>query len=403
MKVFRKIFCRAFQLGFRLAIPILPYRRPRELHSVEDVPGVLKAEGASRALIVTDPGVMRLGLTRRLQGALGEAGVRCFVYGEVVANPTTRTVADAYEIYHKNGCEAIIAVGGGSSMDCGKAVGILAAYPGKNISDFKGILKVHRRLPTLIAVPTTAGTGSEATLAAIITDAQTRHKYCINSFPLIPRYAVLDPEMTVSLPPALTASTGLDALTHAVEAYIGRSTTPQTQEDALEATRLIFANLPKAYKNGADLDARRNMLRAAYLAGCAFTVSYVGYIHAVAHSLGGEYNVPHGYANAVLLPMALRKYGSVIHGKLARLAQAANLDVGGMPDAEAAERFIRAIEDMKRQFGIGDKIDKLRRRDIPKLAKYADQEANPLYPVPVLMDAGELEQFYQMLLPEEKK
>lgn len=403
MKVFRKIFCRVFQLGFRLAIPILPYRKPAELGSVEDVPGALKAEGASRALIVTDPGVMRLGLTKRLQGALGNAGVRCFVYGNVVANPTTRTVAEAFELYQKNGCEAIIAVGGGSSMDCGKAVGILAAYPGKTISHFKGILRVRRKLPPIIAVPTTAGTGSETTLAAIITDAETRHKYCINSFPLIPRYAVLDPEMTVSLPPALTASTGLDALTHAVEAYIGRSTTPQTQEDALEATRLIFANLPRAYENGADLDARRNMLRAAYLAGCAFTVSYVGYVHAVAHSLGGEYDVPHGYANAVLLPIVLREYGSVIHGKLARLAQAANLDVGGMPEAEAAERFIRAIEDMKHQFGIGDKIDKLRRRDIPKLAKYADQEGNPLYPVPVLMDAKELEHFYELLLPEEKK
>ena len=402
MNPIRKIYCRIFQQAFHIAIPLLPYRRPQTLESLEDVPGVLKAEGVERALIVTDPGVVKLGLTKHLEAALTASGIDYALFGETVPNPTTQTVAAAIDLYRKHGARAIIAVGGGSSMDCGKAVGILAAHPGKKLARYKGILKVWKKLPPLIAIPTTAGTGSETTLAAIITDANTRHKYAINSFPLIPHYAVLDPEMTVSLPPSLTASTGLDALTHAVEAYIGNSTTRKTREDALSAVRLIFENLERAFDNGGDLEARRNMLRAAYRAGCAFTVSYVGYVHAVAHSLGGEYDVPHGYANAVILPMVLRAYGATIHKKLAELAKAAGLYAEGMSDAQAAEAFISAIEAMKRHFGIGDTIAKLRREDIRKLSKYADSEANPLYPVPVLMDARELERFYEMLLEEKQ-
>lgn len=184
--------------------------------------------------------------------------------------------------------------------------------PNQPLSRMKGILKVHKRLPLLIAIPTTAGTGSETTLAAVITDAKTRHKYAINDFPLIPRYAVLDPKVTLSLPPFITATTGMDALTHAVEAYIGNSTTPDTRKDALRAVKLIFSNLDTAYTDGSNVEARKNMLKASFYAGCAFTKSYVGYVHAVAHSLGGEYNVPHGLANAILLPFVLEAYGKKI-------------------------------------------------------------------------------------------
>lgn len=263
----------------------------------------------------------------------------------------------------------------------------------------KGILKIHKKLPLLIAVPTTAGTGSETTLAAVITDANTRHKYAINDFPLIPRYAVLDPKVTLSLPPSITASTGMDALTHAVEAFIGRSTTLDTRRDALRAVRLIFQNIDKVYENGSDIRARKDMLKASFYAGCAFTKSYVGYVHAIAHSLGGEYNVPHGYANAVILPLLLEAYGPSIHKKLYRLALEADLVEKDTPAEKAAEIFIQAVKDMKIRFGIGDTIDAIQEEDIPKLAHYADKEANPLYPVPVLMDAEELERFYYMLMP----
>ena len=177
-----------------------------------------------------------------------------------------------------------------SSIDCAKAVGARVAKPHQSLEKMKGILKVHKKLPLLIAIPTTAGTGSETTLAAVITDAESRHKYPINDFPLIPRVAVLDPKVTASLPPFLTATTGMDALTHAVEAYIGNSTTAGTRADALFAVKMIFENIDRAYTDGSDLEARKNMLLAAFSAGCAFSKSYVGYVHAVAHSLGGEYN-----------------------------------------------------------------------------------------------------------------
>ena len=266
----------------------------------------------------------------------------------------------------------------------------------------KGILKVHKRLPLLIAVPTTAGTGSETTLAAVIVDSETRYKYAINDFPLIPRYAVLDPKVTLSLPPFITATTGMDALTHAVEAYIGNSTTPGTRKNALDAVQLIFNNLDTAYTDGTNKEARQNMLRASYFAGCAFTKSYVGYVHAVAHSLGGQYNVPHGLANAILLPHVLESYGKTIYKKLAALSVAAGIATCETPVEEAALRFIQAIKDMKTRFGIGDTIPQIREEDIPKLSHYADKEANPLYPVPILMDAHELEKFYYMLIPAEE-
>ena len=205
----------------------------------------------------------------------------------------------------------------------------------------------------------------------------------------------------LSLPPFITATTGTDALTHAVEAYIGNSTTYGTRKDALLAVKLIFENIDTAYEDGSNVEARRNMLHASFYAGCAFTKSYVGYVHAIAHSLGGEYNVPHGLANAVILPMMLEAYGEKIYRKLSRLAVAAGLADETTPCDEAARQFIQAIKDMKKRFGIGDKIPEIQETDIPKLAHYADKEANPLYPVPVLMDASELETYYHMLMDED--
>ena len=212
--------------------------------------------------------------------------------------------------------------------------------------------------------------------------------------------AVLDPKVTLSLPPFITATTGLDALTHAVEAYIGNSTTYGTRKDALMAVRLIFENLDTAYLEGSNIEARKNMLKASFYAGCAFTKSYVGYVHAIAHSLGGAYNVPHGFANAVLLPIVLEAYGKTIHKKLHRLAVEAGVAEADTPHDEAAKNFIEAIKDMKKRFQIGDTISEIHEEDIPRLSHYADKEANPLYPVPVLMNAGELEQFYYRLMPK---
>lgn len=398
MNTLRKIYCRAFQKAFHIAIPFLPYRKPKIAGSVKELPEIIMRHKCTHVLIITDGGIMKLGLTRRLEKALKEAGIPYTIYDKTVANPTTVNVREALELYHKEGCDAIIGFGGGSSMDCAKAVGACAVKLNQSLAQMKGILKVHKKLPLLMAVPTTAGTGSETTLAAVITDADTRYKYAINDFPLIPRYAVLDSKVTLSLPPFITTTTGMDALTHAVEAYIGNSTTIDTRRDALKAVKLIFENIDIAYEHGDNIQARRNMLHASFYAGCAFTKSYVGYVHAVAHSLGGQYNVPHGLANAILLPLVLREYGSCIDKKLHRLAIAAGLADKNTPDHEAAELFIQAIEEMKERFGIVNIVKEIQETDIPKLSHYADKEANPLYPVPKLMDASELEKFYYMLM-----
>lgn len=400
MHPINKIYCRIFQKAFHIALPFLPYRKPQIIESVTDIPATLKRAGSKKVCIVTDASIHSLGLMDRMEESLKENDFPYVIYDGAVPNPTTDNVEDAYKLYKENGCDSLIGFGGGSSMDCAKACGIRAILPKKTLAQVKGILKIWKPLPTFIAVPTTAGTGSETTLAAIIVDSETRHKYSIMSFPLIPHYAVLDPKVTESLPAHITASTGMDALTHAVEAYIGNSTIRRTRDDATKAVRLIFENLDRAYNNGSDLEARSGMLHGSFYAGSAFTQSYVGYVHAIAHSLGGEYNVPHGLANAIILPHILEAYGAKIDKKLHNLAVAAGITAADTPDREAAEMFIKAIKDMKVRYGIGDTVPELKREDIPKLAKYADKEANPLYPVPVLFDKNELEKIYELLLEE---
>lgn len=399
MNPLKKAYCRIFQNVFKFALPLLPYRNPKIIGSVKGIPEVLEKRGYNNVLIITDAGIRSLGLTERLEQTLRRNCISYQIYDKTVANPTTVNVDEALHMYLDNDCQAIIGFGGGSSMDCAKATAARIAKPHQSLAQMKGILKVHKKLPLLIAIPTTAGTGSETTLAAVITDAKTRHKYAINDFPLIPRYAVLDRKVTLSLPPFITATTGMDALTHAVEAYIGNSTTPGTRKNALDAVQLIFENLDTAYTDGNNIEARRNMLRASYFAGCAFTKSYVGYVHAVAHSLGGKYNVPHGLANAVILPMVLETYGDSITHKLRNLSLAAGLCDKQEDDKTAARMFIDAVKDMKKRFGIGDYIPEIQETDIPELSHYADKEANPLYPVPVLMDTSELETLYYRLMP----
>ena len=394
MHIAKKLFCRCFQGVFRLAIPVLPYREGLILEKVEDIPACLRKKKIGKVLIVTDGFLHISGMLEPLKRVLKAAGIGYAVYDEVTPNPTILNVELARERYLEEGCRGLIGFGGGSAIDCAKAVGARIARPKLPIPKMEGILKIWRPIPYLIAVPTTAGTGSEATLATVITDHNTSHKFPISDFPLIPKVAVLDPEMTRTLPPHMTATTGMDALTHAIEAYIGRSTTKQTRAAALEAVRLIAGNLERAYADGNQMEARKNMLRAAYLAGGAFSKSYVGYCHAVAHSLGGQYHIPHGLANAVLLPYVLESYGESVYNKCRDLAVAMNLADRDTPEEKATRALIAGIRRMNAAMNIPAKLPGIRVEDIPKLSHYADKEANPLYPVPRLMNAKELERFY---------
>lgn len=399
MNVFKKIYCRIFQECFHIAIPILPYRDPKILNSIEELPAEFAKNGIKKVFLVTDSFLRSL--AEKLIELLPQAGIECIVYDKTKPNPTVSDIEEALAIYKAENCEALIGFGGGSAIDCAKAVGARVACPRKSLAQMKGILKVHHKLPLLAAIPTTAGTGSETTVATIITDDKTHYKYPINDFPLIPHIAVLDPKMTYTMPASLTATTGMDALTHAIEAFIGRSTTKQTRDYSIRAIKLIFANIENAYKNGYDENARRNMLIAANLAGSAFTRSYVGYVHAVAHSLGGAYNTPHGLANSVLLPVVLESYGSKIWEKLKVLAVAGGIASEANSAQTAAEKFIAEIYRLNEAMNIPKTLKGIKAEDVPELARRADKEANPLYPVPILWNAKELEHFYFDVMEKE--
>ena len=394
MNPLRRAWCRTFQAVFRIALPFLPYSEPQILGSVDEVPALLARIGARHVLLVTDPGILACHLTDGLERALEQAGIGCTVYGETQANPTVDNVEAALARYLDEGCEAIVGFGGGSAMDCAKGVAARVAQPKKPLVKMRGLLRVHRRTPEIVAVPTTAGTGSEVTLAAVITDAEHHHKYVIDDFTLIPRQAVHDWRLTEGLPPQVTATTGMDALTHAVEAYIGRSTTAYTRDCAERAVALIHESLLRAYALPHDEGARRDMLQASYLAGCAFTRSYVGYVHGIAHSLGGQYGTPHGLANAVALPHVLRAYGAAAVPRLASLARMSGVAPHDAPEHEAATTFIDWIDAMNAAMGIPRTLDCIRPEDVPTMAAHADAESNPLYPVPVLWDADELAALY---------
>lgn len=379
-------------------MPFLPYSTTKPLHSIKEIIRALQTSSISNVLIITDMQIRSFSLTIPLEEQLEHYKISYTIFDGTNPNPTIKNIEEARTLYLKNKCQAIIALGGGSSIDCAKVVGARIARPRKKAKKMKGLFKILRKTPLLIAVPTTAGTGSETTLTAVITDEDTHYKYPINDFFLIPDYAALIPEITFSLPPHLTATTGMDALTHAIEAYIGQSTTKETEEYSQKAIELIFENIEKAYHNGNDLKARSKMLYASYLAGIAFSKSYVGYVHAVAHSLGGKYGIPHGLANAVLLPHVLKAYREKATVKLAQLSYKTNLCPNTCPPQKAAKRFICHIERLNKNMNIPKKLKGISPKDIPQLAKQADKEANPLYPVPVLWDAKELEHLYHLVM-----
>lgn len=395
-----KFYCRVYQSVFRVGCYFLPWRKPELLegeNSIKELPKLIKSKGIDSVLLVTDKGIAALGLMDELVIGLKHEGVDFFIYDKTVPNPTIDNIEEALEMYKANKCKGIVAFGGGSPMDCAKGVGARIARPNKSIPQMKGLLKVRKRIPTLFAIPTTAGTGSEATVAAVITNTATHEKYPLNDMSLIPHYAVHDPVLTVGLPQHITSTTGVDALTHAIEAYIGRSNTRETKELSRAAVKLIFENLFEAYTNRENLVARGNMQKASYYAGIAFTRAYVGYVHAIAHTLGGFYGTPHGLANAVILPYVLEYYESAAHKPLAELADL--VGIGGDSDTieQKANNFIDAIKKLNKSMKIPDKISGIVDSDIPLMVERAFAEGNPLYPVPRIMSKEELFSIYQLV------
>ncbi len=385
----KKAYFRTFQAVFNIGARLLPWRKPELQNapdSIKKIPSLLKKSGVSKPMVVTDPGLVKAGVAPAVTAVLDAEGVSYAFYDDIAPNPTVTMVNAIKKKYLEEKCDSFVAIGGGSSMDAAKAAAAIIAKPGKTVNKLGGLLKVRKRIPVFIAVPTTAGTGSETTIAALITDPETHHKYAIMDLCLIPKYAVLDAKLTLGLPPHITSTTGMDALTHAVEAYLCWTyNTKESLRFAEEATKLIFENLERAYNDGSDIEARQNMMTASFKAGFAFTRAGVGNVHAIAHTLGGLYNTAHGLANAVILPVVLEEYGEKVYPKLARLAEIAGVKTDGT-QAEKARAFIQEIYAMNKRMGIPDGFDFIRDEDIPQMTKWAYKEANPIYPVPVLFN-----------------
>ena len=380
------LWCRVFQAVLKVGNYFMGYRMPEYLEGpgkIRELGAFLKEKGINDVLVVTGSGMVRRGQVQPMLDGFAANGIRYTLQTYATTDPTSEDVEAGWKTYRENGCRSIVALGGGSRIDCAKAIAAKAVHPGKTVAQLQGLLKVHRPIPPFVAIPTTAGAGSETTVAAVITDSATHRKAAINDPFLIPRYAVLDPELTVGLPPHTTATTGMDALAHAVEAYTNGTYNTGLENDlAKEAVKLIHDNILVAFADGSDLQARQNMQKGAFYAGRAFTRGCVGYVHAIGHTLGGLYGVAHGLAMAVLLPHVMKEFGSSAHKRLAELADVCG--IGGRNDAEKANAFIRWIEDTNAKMGLPNKFDVVKDEDIDQMITWAKKEANPLYPVPVV-------------------
>ena len=400
MNVFYKSYCRVYQFIFKCSIPALPYRKPEILDDQDKIGVKLNELNINRVLIVTDKGIVKVGLLDYLLNCLKEKSIETYVYDGTVPNPTSDNVEEARNLYLENNCGAIIALGGGSPIDLAKAVGARIVKPNKSLYKMKGLFKVCKKLPPLFVIPTTAGTGSETTVTSVITDSNTHHKYLINDFSLIPHYAVLDYKVTLGLPPHITSTTGMDALTHAIEAFIGNTRTNETKKMSMEATKLIVSSLKTCYSDPTNAEARTNMLYASHYAGIAFTKAYVGYVHAIAHTLGGKYGVAHGLANSVILPVMLEAYGEKIYKKLAVLSRYSGLANEKDSDEIASKNFINWIKEANKEMNIPSVIEQVKAEDIDEMVETALKEGNPLYPVPVLMGKEEFKRIYLSIMKE---
>jgi len=394
----KNIYYRSRQYMLSKMLPLIPWRMPTFISgagSIYRIPQFIKQDGIKKVLIITTSGFIKRGSLNKLFDEFKKENIPYAIFDDVRPDPSIECIEAAVKVYRKETCESIVAIGGGSVMDCAKVVGARIVKPKQSVIQMTGLFKIRKKLPPLYAVPTTAGTGSEVTVAAVITDSSTHYKYAVSDTCLIPQYAILDPQLTCGLPQGLTADTGMDALTHAVEAYINKFASKESKKYALDAVKLIFDNLVKVYEDGSNLELREYMLKGSYYAGLAFTKAYVGYVHAIAHGIGGLYGVPHGHANAVILPVVLQAYGDDVYKNLAELADA--VGITGKTQQEKSQNFISAINQMNQTMGIQNKLNVVKKEDIPELIRRAMREANPAYPVPVIWNEKQLGSVIELL------
>ena len=368
------------------------YMQPRMIkgeHALLDLVDVLKEKHLTHYMIVTTPGFIKRGTLQSFFEALTQNDIQYSIFHDVKPDPEISDVEKLKEMFIKDGCQALIAIGGGSAIDCSKAA--LACVQMKNL-DVKIVLhtgRVSKQLPLLIAVPTTAGTGSEVTAGAVITDPIKKRKYALSHLFLIPKYAVLDSSLLTSLPAKMTAYSGMDALTHAIEAYINCFNNRKTNEYALCAIKSIFQYLVPSFKDGLNMQYRLELLEASYNAGVAISNNYVGYVHAIAHGIGGMYHLQHGMINAIILPIVLEEYGGAVVGKLAKITDV--VGITGATDQDKSKQFIQKLKDLNQIFSISTSIPEIQEEDIHYLATGAEKEGNPTYPTPVTWNVAQFE------------
>ncbi len=368
------------------------YMQPRMIKGVYallDLVDVLKEKHLTHYMIVTTPGFIKRGTLQSFFEALTQNDIQYSIFHDVKPDPEISDVEKLKEMFIKDGCQALIAIGGGSVIDCSKAA--LACVQMKNL-DVKTVLhtgRVSKQLPLLIAVPTTAGTGSEVTAGAVITDPIKKRKYALSHLFLIPKYAVLDASLLTSLPAKMTAYSGMDALTHAIEAYINCFNNRKTNEYALCAIKSIFQYLVPSFEDGLNMQYRLELLEASYNAGVAISNNYVGYVHAIAHGIGGMYHLQHGMINAIILPIVLEEYGGAVVGKLAKIADV--VGITGATDQDKSKQFIQKLKELNHIFSIPTSISEIQNEDIHYLATGAEKEGNPTYPTPVTWNVAQFE------------
>lgn len=393
-----KIYARGRQFVFSQALMLMPTHEPQLIKGngmLLQIPELLKTVQTKMVIVMTTAGFVKRGTLQPLFDKLQGYGIAYTVFSRVMPDPTVACIEEAVEEYRQNACEAIIAVGGGSVMDCSKVLAARIARLEKSVRQMAGMFKIRATLPTIYAVPTTAGTGSEVTAGAVITDEKTHYKFTIVDLCIVPRYAILDPSLTLTLPSAITAATGMDALTHAVEAYTNRFASRKARNAAKEALSLIWDNLKTAYADGQNIEARENLLLGSYYAGVAITNAYVGYVHAIAHAVGGIYGITHGVANAVILPRVLEEYGKACEKEVGQLADL--IHIGGKDDKQKMERFITSLHELNDFLQMPKTLGVVREQDIPELTRRAMKEANPTYPVPEIWNEAQFENIFKQV------
>lgn len=388
-----KLYCRSYQRILKCAMHFISIPMPETGNSISHVADMIHKNHLIHPLIVSGPHVSKSESVRTFLDELEKSGIVFSLFSKISKDPNFSDIDSLYDFYNENTCDSLIAIGGGSVIDATKALGCKIVQPKKAYSKLRGLLKVKKDLPFFIAIPTTAGTGSEATVASVITNETNGDKFAINDPHLVPKIAVLDSSLLKSLPKKMIAESGMDAFCHALEAYIGNSNSKLTKKYAMDAILLIHDNLFSFYNDSNNEKIRENMLKASYYAGISFTRAYVGYVHALAHAVGGMYHLPHGYCIAVLLPYVLKHYKSSIFKSLAQINDQLKLSHPQAIEEEKSIVVIQWIEDLRNRLGIpADFGGIIKEEDFSKLAKHASKEANPLYPVPRILSARQLEE-----------